>query len=184
MTGNAKRGGDVTFESYAKEPATDDTSSTGSQAQMPSIDADDRTETGRRLQETLVDLVHLSLVGKQLHWSVTGPHFRPLHLHLDELVDSWRSLADVVAERAVAIGTFPDGQAAAVVDAGRGEVAAGTIADTDVVRELARQLAEACERSRTHMDQLGELDTASQDVLVDVVRALEQQLWMVRAQQS
>jgi hypothetical protein len=32
------------------------------------------------------------------------------------------------------------------------------------------------------MEHLGELDLASQDVLIEVVRALEQQLWMVRAQ--
>ena len=32
------------------------------------------------------------------------------------------------------------------------------------------------------MDRLGELDGASQDVLVEVVRELEKQLWMVRAQ--
>jgi len=32
------------------------------------------------------------------------------------------------------------------------------------------------------MDRLGELDLASQDVLIEVVRELEKQLWMVRAQ--
>jgi DNA-binding ferritin-like protein len=32
------------------------------------------------------------------------------------------------------------------------------------------------------MDRLGELDAASQDVLVDVVRELEKQLWMLRSQ--
>jgi DNA-binding ferritin-like protein len=32
------------------------------------------------------------------------------------------------------------------------------------------------------MDRLGELDLASQDVLIEVVRALEQQQWMLRAQ--
>jgi DNA-binding ferritin-like protein len=32
------------------------------------------------------------------------------------------------------------------------------------------------------MDRMGDLDGASQDVLVDVVRTLEEQQWMVRAQ--
>jgi DNA-binding ferritin-like protein len=32
------------------------------------------------------------------------------------------------------------------------------------------------------MDRLGELDLASQDVLIDVVRTLEEQQWMLRAQ--
>src|SRR5436305_7494347 len=73
-----------------------------------------REDVGHQLQATLVELVDLSLVGKQLHWNVVGPLFRPLHLQLDELVDSWRELADTVAERAVATGFAPDGQAAAI----------------------------------------------------------------------
>src|SRR5438067_1590144 len=120
---------------------------------------------------------HMPPLGKQLHWSVVGPLFRPLHLHLDELVDSWRSLADAVAERAVALGYFPDGQVDAI-SAGS-EVARlerGPIEDEMVVRELVGRLAEVAERARGHMQRLGELDVASEDVLVDVVRALEEQL--------
>jgi starvation-inducible DNA-binding protein len=123
------------------------------------------------LQATLVELLDLSLVGKQLHWSVTGPLFRPLHLYLDELIDSWRELSDTVAERAVAVGFWPDGQADAVVTAGRRRsLERGAVKDTAVVRELATRLAE--------------LDGASQDVVIEVLRALEEQLWMVRAHAS
>src|SRR2546423_14211251 len=77
----------------------------------------EREGVGQELQATLHELIDLSLTGKQLHWAVVGPLFRPLHLQLDELVDSWRELADVVAERAVALGFIPDGQASAVAAA-------------------------------------------------------------------
>ena len=50
------------------------------------------------------------------------------------------------------------------------------------MRELTTRLAEVAERVRGRMDRLGEIDAASQDVLIEVVRALEQQLWMVRVQ--
>ena len=157
--------------------------STASPTHLPSIDPHQRQEAGRELQATLVDLVDLSLVGKQLHWSVVGPAFRPLHLHLDELVDSWRDLADTVAERAVAIGSVPDGQATAVAARSEGKaLPVGAIQDHEVVRELAHRIAEVSELARARMDRLGELDAASQDVLVAVVRALEEQQWMVRAQ--
>ena len=77
---------------------------------MP-IDAPDR-EVLAELQSMLVKLIDLALIGKQAHWNVEGPHFRSLHLELDELVDTWRSLGDQVAEREVTFGAVPDGQAA------------------------------------------------------------------------
>jgi len=158
-------------------------SSTVSPTHLPPIGAHEREEVGRELQATLIELVDLSLVGKQLHWSIVGPLFQPLHEHLDGLVDSWRELADTVAERAVAVGFFPDGQAAAVAAAGElAGVERGALEDAAVVRELARRLADTSERVRGRMDRLGELDAASQDVLIEVVRELEKQLWMVRAQ--
>jgi starvation-inducible DNA-binding protein len=157
--------------------------STATNAHLPALGAHARDEVGRELQATLVELVDLSLVGKQLHWAIVGPFFRSLHLQLDELVDSWRELSDTVAERAVAIGFIPDGQAGAIVAAnGRRELERGPIEDHAVVRELTRRLAEVCERIRERMDRLGELDAASQDVLIEVVRELEKQLWMVRVQ--
>src|ERR1700710_2572612 len=81
---------------------------------LPSIEPHLRGEAGRELQATLVDLIDLALTGKQLHWSVVGTQFRALHLQLDELVAAWLGLAATGAERAVAIGTFPDGQAGAI----------------------------------------------------------------------
>jgi starvation-inducible DNA-binding protein len=150
---------------------------------LPPLGTHQRADTGHELQAMLLELVDLALVGKQLHWSVAGPHFRSLHLQLDELVDAWRDLGDTVAERAVAIGFWPDGQAHAVASAAElAPLERGAIADHAVVRELVRRLAMVAERARGRMDRLGEFDAASQDVLVEVVRALEEQLWMLRAQ--
>src|SRR5213080_3365565 len=78
-----------------------------------------RCPVGEELKTTLVELIDLSLIGKQLHWNIYGRPFKPLHEHLDELVDSWRDLSDTVAERAVALGVAPDGRAG-TVDAGSG----------------------------------------------------------------
>jgi starvation-inducible DNA-binding protein len=150
---------------------------------LPPLGAHVRAEVGRELDATLLELMDLSLIGKQLHWTVVGPLFRPLHLHLDELVDSWRELADTVAERAVALGVIPDGQAPAIA-AGSGltPVERAALDDHVVVREMTRRVAEVSERVRGRVDRLGELDAASQDVLIEVLRALEEQQWMLRAQ--
>jgi starvation-inducible DNA-binding protein len=153
------------------------------QAHLPALGEHQRDEVGHQLQAMLVELVELSLFGKQLHWSVTGPLFKPLHEKLDELVDSWRELSDVVAERAVAVGYFPDGQSATVA-AGSNlhRVERGALDDHVVVRELTGRVADVAERARERMDRLGEIDAASQDVVIEVLRELEKPLWMIRAQ--
>lgn len=157
--------------------------SSTTQAHLPSLGEHQRDETGHQLQAMLVELIDLALLGKQLHWCVTGPLFRPLHEQLDELVDSWRELSDVVAERAVAVGYFPDGQSATVTaGANLARLERGALEDHVVVRELTGRLADIAERARERMDRLGEIDPASQDVVIEVLRELEKQLWMVRAQ--
>jgi len=126
-----------------------------------------------------------ALLGKQLHWSVAGPFFRPLHLQLDEMIDSWRELADSVAERAVSIGFMPDGQASRVAtDSAVTGVEPGAIEDHRVVGTLTHQLAATVERVRRRMNRVAELDSPSEDVLVEVARKLEEQLWMIRVQQG
>jgi starvation-inducible DNA-binding protein len=83
----------------------------------------------------------------------------------------------------VAVGVFPDGQAAALVGASEhSSLDVGPIADHEVVAELVRRVAEVSERTRTRIERLDELDLASQDVLIEVLRALEEQQWMLRSQ--
>jgi starvation-inducible DNA-binding protein len=161
-----------------------DVAEIGTSTHLPVLDEPhEREAVGHELEVTLHELVDLSLIGKQLHWAVVGPLFRPLHLHLDELVDSWRELADTVAERAVALGHVPDGQAQAVA-AGSPltPVVQGPVEDHAVVWELVQRITKVSELVRARMDRLGEIDLASQDVLIEVVRALEEQQWMLRVQ--
>jgi starvation-inducible DNA-binding protein len=156
--------------------------STATWSYLPTLPvAHEREGVGRELQTVLVELVHLSLIGKQLHWAVSGPRFSSLHLQLDEFVDSWRELADTVAERAVALGFVPDGQAQAVAAASQlARVPQGPIEDHVAERELTRRLADMSERVRSQLEAIGEADLASQDVMIEVVRELEKQQWMLR----
>ncbi len=151
------------------------------EAHLPALGQHQREEVGRELQATLVELIDLSLIGKQLHWNIFGRPFKPLHEHLDELVDSWRELSDTVAERAVALGFAPDGQVAAINDGSEiTPVDSGSLDTDTATRELVQRLADVTERIRGRMDRLGELDLASQDVLIETIRELEKQQWMLR----
>jgi starvation-inducible DNA-binding protein len=156
--------------------------SVAQEAHLPALDHHHREEAGRELQATLVELIDLSLIGKQLHWNIYGRPFKPLHEHLDQLIDAWRDLSDTVAERAVQIGIAPDGRATTVSSGSGIDPIDGDALDTDAaLRELVPRLADVTERIRGRMDRLGEIDLASQDVLIEVVRELEKELWMLRS---
>ena len=53
----------------------------------PTLRHVDRESIGIELQGILAILIDLSLTGKHAHWNVQGPHFRSLHLQLDDLAD-------------------------------------------------------------------------------------------------
>jgi starvation-inducible DNA-binding protein len=77
---------------------------------------------------------------------------------------------------------MPDGQAQALAAGKLPPVERGELEDHLVVRELTVRLNDVAERLRERLERLGELDLASQDVGIEVLRELEKQLWMVRAQ--
>ncbi|WP_163551476.1 MULTISPECIES: Dps family protein [Frankia] len=141
-----------------------------------------RSVTGEALQGALVDLIDLSLYAKQLHWNVIGRTFRSVHRQLDEIVELARRFADAVAERAVAIGVNPDGQASTVA---RGThlhgVEVGYLADEKVIRLMTDVLAGVVTRMRTRMDITEQPDPVTQDLIIGVVRELEEQHWMFQA---
>ena len=160
------------------------TESVANSVQLPPLDnPHERAAVGAELQVVLQDLIDLSLIGKQLHWSVVGSAARGVRLFLDELVGEWRELADVVAERAVTLGIVPDGQSSAVASGSRLEaVPARSLADHAVVWELARRVAAVAELIRARLGAIGAADVVTQDVLVRVVGVLEKQQWLLRVQ--
>lgn len=134
------------------------------------------------LQNALVDLIDLSLVGKQAHWNLQGPNFRAVHLQLDEVVADVRLWSDDVAERLATIGTYPDGRAATVSsDSQVAEIQAGAISDDKVVQIFSEQLDAAADRISAVLPELEE-DLPSQDLLIAVVTGLQKHAWMFRAQ--
>lgn len=142
-----------------------------------------RRVAGDALQGTLVDLLGLSLIGKQAHWNIVGPRFRSIHLQLDEVVSTARSYADTVAERSSALGVPSDGRpetiAAAYTLPGPKE---GWIRDTEVVQLVVDTLGAAIERLRERITATAEPDPVTQDLLIGITSELEKQRWMFDAE--
>ncbi|GGZ41172.1 Dps family protein [Streptomyces poonensis] len=142
-----------------------------------------RGKTGEALQDTLVDLLGISLVGKQAHWNIVGPRFRSIHLQLDEVVDTARAYSDTVAERAAAIGVPPDGRPETI--ASRFSLPStkdGWLRDTDVVSLLVETLEAAIGRLRERIAVTEESDPVTQDLLISITADLEKQRWMFQAE--
>ncbi len=145
------------------------------------------TPTGGRtteiLQAALVELIDLSLQGKQAHWAVSGPMFKSVHEQLDTIVDDLRTAYDDVAERMAALEVAPDGRLATVI-AGTpvDPMPAGWQPDLDVVERMLRRLQALSIRLGGWIEELGELDPVSQDLLIGLRHGLDKHAWMLRMQ--
>jgi starvation-inducible DNA-binding protein len=145
----------------------------------------DKEITGNALQATLVDLVDLSLIAKQAHWNVVGANFRSAHLQLDELVNTARQYVDEVAERANAIGVSPNGKAKTVVESsGLPDYPDNWQSVESTVAAIVDILAALIERLRKRIDETDKSDLVTQDLLIEITRALEEAHWMWQAQQA
>lgn len=148
----------------------------------PLAEADQKT-TGAALQGALADVVDLSLTAKQAHWNVVGQNFRSLHLQLDETVATARAAADVLAERASAIGVPPDARAATVAaESGLAQFPDGPISCEDVVSRMVDIYESLASRMRERIAATDEADPVTQDQLIGIEHDLEKQSWMFKTQ--
>jgi len=134
------------------------------------------------LQSSLVELLDLALQGKQAHWNVVGQLFRPVHLELDEIVESAHAAVDTVAERLSALGEVPDGRAAAVVAGTPFEpFPSGTVADREAVRLIGARIDLLAAHLQERVARL-DADPVSQGILIAIGETFEKHAWMLRVQ--
>ena len=149
---------------------------------LPSGDGEAVAEA---LQKTLVELIDLSLQGKQAHWNLHGPHFRSVHLQLDEIIDALRAGSDEVAERIVTLGFTPDGRAATVAEhSSLDQFPEGAVTVEDAIHFISDRLAGVITRLREAIEQVDGRDPMSGDLLIGLTRGLEKQLWMLQIQEG
>jgi starvation-inducible DNA-binding protein len=138
---------------------------------------------GFRLQACLVELIDLALNAKQAHWNVAGPSFRALHAQFDEIAVLARESADVVAERLAALEVSPDGSVAAVAESPLEPFPLGWISGPKAIEAMLERVERLATTNRTRLNEISRLDAASENVLVELVAALDKAAWMLRVQQ-
>jgi starvation-inducible DNA-binding protein len=135
------------------------------------------------LQATLVELIDLSLLGKQAHWNVVGPQFRSVHLELDEIVDLARVASDRVAERIATVGAAPDGRAETVGTTSElPPFPEGFVPATETVQRVANAMDTVAGRMNERIVRIADADPVSQDILIGTTDEIEKAAWMLRSQ--
>ena len=133
-----------------------------------------------RLRLHALNDLHLTL--KHVHWNVVGPHFIAVHQMIDPQVDRVRDMADDTAERIAALGGVAQGTPGSLVKE-------RTWDDYSIGREDALAHLGALdlvytgviEDVRDAIKAVGEIDPATEDLLIEQLRDLEQFQWFVRA---
>ena len=143
----------------------------------------DRTEAAKILHQATVDLINLRRITKQVHWNVTGGNFYGVHQTTAELAELLEDHADVIAERAVALGLSIDARSVNVSQATRlGEGPVGFTPDFMMVRLMSEELAKMSELLRPAIDELGRIDSVGQDRLIDVKHTVDKYHWQFAVQ--
>jgi starvation-inducible DNA-binding protein len=135
-----------------------------------------------RLQDRLVAALDLQLTLKHIHWNVVGMNFIAIHEMLDPQVDAVRLQSDELAERIATLGGTPQGTPGAIVQ-GR------TWDDYDIDRAPTVQHLVALDHvysgviadHRAALEELGDLDPVSEDMVIGHLRDLELFQWFVRS---
>lgn len=135
------------------------------------------------LQAVLVDLLELQNQGKQAHWNVVGPHFRSVHLELDEIVDATREHADTVAERLRALDAVPDGRTRTVANTTKlTSFPEGEVSVEKTIAVIAERISTVVNVIRAVHDDVDAADPTSADILHTILESLEKQRWMLASQ--
>ena len=149
---------------------------------IPGLSEEGSAELVQLLQGRLSAYNDLHLTLKHVHWNVVGPNFIGVHEMIDPQVDLVRGYADEVAERIATLGGSPKGTPGAIIEDRTWE---DYHLDRDTVPAHLAALDlvynGVIESSRKAIEQVGELDPVTEDLLIGQTAELEQFQWFVRA---
>jgi starvation-inducible DNA-binding protein len=134
------------------------------------------------LQATLYELISQKFAVHQAHWNVSGPLFSSLHVMFEDMYKEIEKIIDKVAERKVIIGEPADGRPEFVAKhAQLGSFPEGEITDVKALDLLTARYLQMSDRLAERLEETGETDLVSQDILLKVKNMIEIHLWKLRS---
>jgi starvation-inducible DNA-binding protein len=137
------------------------------------------------LEETIVELIDLSIQAEQAHWTIAGRGSKSLNLFLNQLIEQASGWHDEVAQSLGITCTSNVRHIATRAAATPLELLpAGDLGDHDVAEFFDHSIGRVADRMRSRLDPLGKADPATQDLLRRIVDGLDQQVLMLRGKLS
>ena len=136
------------------------------------------------IQPILTDLSDLGLLLKHAHWNVRGALFLSIHEQLDSIANTVRDSADEIAERIVTLGHPADGLVQSVAAGTRlNPLRAQFLPTQEVIEAISSRIHTVTSFLRQAIDDTGDVDPVTQDMLIGITGQLEKHLWMLQSQQ-
>ncbi|GGF39744.1 Dps family protein [Subtercola lobariae] len=134
------------------------------------------------LSQVVIDSQALVINGKQAHWHVRGANFIAVHELFDEVVERAEGYSDDAAERVVALGLPIDARIGTVAaKTTLPELPAGFQPADVMIASLVASIDAVLVSVNKAIKELGEIDAASQDVVIQIARSLEKDRWFLFA---
>ena len=131
----------------------------------------------------LADAADLSMQAKQAHWALRGPHFIALHKLFDDVYGHAGEWADSIAERIAALGGQPKGTLqSAAANTRLDAYPADLVADLEHVARFSQSLGKFGSGVRAAIDEFARVgDAGSADLVTEISREVDKDLWFVEA---
>lgn len=137
------------------------------------------------LTPIVIDMTALVVNGKQAHWHVRGASFIGVHEFLDVVVAHAQEWADLAAERVIALGLPLDARLGAVAkETTAVPLSAGFQQMETTISEIVAHMDAAMVNINAAIEELDEIDPASQDIAIEIGAGLTKDRWLLGAHLS
>jgi starvation-inducible DNA-binding protein len=142
-----------------------------------------RTQLVELLNARLADVSDLKTQTKFAHWNVKGMDFFQLHELFDAIAEHLEAHTDLIAERVTALGGVANGTARqAAANSSIPEYELQATSGEEHVRALSERMAVWGASVRRGIDAADDVgDKATSDLLTEVARQAEKDLWFLEA---
>lgn len=146
------------------------------------LDANQVAPIVKGLQQLLADFQVYYANLRGYHWHVRGPQFFTLHSQFEKMYDEAAESVDEIAERILQLGATPENRFSEYLKISQLKEQTNVSAASDIISAILESLRVLIAQERAVLalaDEAG--DTATSDLLSDLLDGQEKTAWMVAA---